>query len=309
MGEAWTAARLDGRRPGARLRGAHALADRLVFARIRARVGGRVRAFVSGSAALSPAIGRFFYGAGLTIVEGYGLTETAPVLTVNPFEAPRFGTVGPPLPGVDLRIADDGEILARGPNVMRGYYHRPEATAAVLVDGWFHTGDVGRIEPDGFLVITDRKKDVLVTSGGKKIAPQPIENVVRLHPLVNEAVLLGERRRFPALLIVPDFAALDHRLRELGRPAGTREELVRRADVIALYQAIVDGVNQGLAQFERVKKVALLPEEFSIARGELTPTMKVRRRAVEQRWSGIIEGLYAEPEPGTGPGDAGPQGA
>ncbi len=306
--EAWTAAQLDGRRPPPWIRGAHALADRLVFARIRARVGGRVRAFVSGSAALSPAIGRFFYGAGLTIVEGYGLTETSPVLTVNPFEAPRFGTVGPPLPGVELRIADDGEILARGPNVMRGYYNRPEATAAVLVDGWFHTGDVGRIEPDGFLVITDRKKDVLVTSGGKKIAPQPIENVVRLNLLVTEAVLLGERRRFPAILIVPDFAALERRLRELGRPAGPRDQLVRRPDVVALYQAIVDEVNRGLAQFERIKKVALLPEEFSIARGELTPTMKVRRRAVERRWSEIIDGLYAEPPPGAAPGDGTPRG-
>ncbi len=308
VGEAWTAARLEGRGPGAWTRLTHALADRFVFARVRAGVGGRVRALVSGSAALSPAIGRFFFGAGLTIVEGYGLTETAPVLTVNPFTAPRFGTVGPPLPEIELRIADDGEILTRGPNVMKGYYGRPEATAAVLVDGWFHTGDVGRIDPDGFLVITDRKKDMLVTSGGKKIAPQPIENVVRLHPLVSEAVLLGERRRFPALLIVPDFTALEHRLRELGRRSGAPDELVRRPDVIALYQAIVDEVNLGLAQFERVKKIALLPEEFSIARGELTPTMKVRRRAVEQRWSDIIEGLYAEPAPGAGPGGEGPHG-
>jgi len=247
---------------------------------------------ISGSAALPPAIGRFFFSVGLPIIEGYGLTETSPILTVNPFQRPRIGTVGPALPGVELRIDDDGEILARGPNVMRGYHNRPTETAAVLSDGWFRTGDVGRLDADGFLSITDRKKDLLVTSGGKKIAPQPIENVLKLDPLVAEAVLLGERRRFPAVLLVPDFAALEQRL---GAATDGREALVGRPDAVALFETVVERVNQGLAQFERIKKFALLPEEFSIERGELTPTMKVRRRAVEQRWHDVIEAMYVEP--------------
>jgi len=293
LGGRWTTRTLAGRPPGL-LAPAHRLADRLVFRAIRERLGGRLRCLISGSAALSPAIGEFFYGVGLRIMEGYGLTETAPILTVNPLDRPRFGTVGPPLPGIELRIDEDGEILARGPNIMRGYYNRPVATAEVLRDGWFHTGDVGRIDPDGFLSITDRKKDLLVTSGGKKIAPQPIENVLKLDPLVVEAVLLGERRRFPAALLVPDFGALERRLREQGAPGGSREELVHRPDVVALYQALVDEVNQSLAQYERIKKIAILPEEFSIERGELTPTMKVRRKAVEQRWHDVIEAMYVD---------------
>jgi len=268
------------------------IADRLVFEKIRERMGGRLRAMVSGSAALPPAIGRFFFGVGLPVIEGYGLTETAPILTVNPFDRPRLGTVGPALPGVELRIDEDGEIMARGPNVMRGYHNRPTETAAVLSDGWFRTGDVGRLDPDGFLSITDRKKDLLVTSGGKKIAPQPIENVLKRDPLVAEAVLLGERRRFPAVLLVPDFAMLELRL---GAAGTSREQLVGRPDAVAAYEAIVERVNQGLAQFERIKKFAVLPEEFSIERGELTPTMKVRRRAVEQRWHDVIEAMYVEP--------------
>ena len=203
--------------------------------------------------------------------------------------------MGTALPGVELRIDDDGEILARGPNIMRGYYNRPVETAAVLEDGWFRTGDVGRIDPDGYLSITDRKKDLLVTSGGKKIAPQPIENVLKFDPLVTEAVLIGERRRFPAVLLVPDFGALERRLGVTAGGADGREALVRRPDAVALYQGVVDRVNHGLAQFERIKRFALLPEEFSIERGELTPTMKVRRRAVEQRWHDVIEAMYVEP--------------
>jgi long-chain acyl-CoA synthetase len=216
------------------------------------------------------------------------------VLTVNPPDAPRYGAVGKAIPGVELRTADDGEILARGPNITPGYYNKPEATAVALAGGWFHTGDVGEIDADGYLHITDRKKDILVTSGGKKIVPQPIESAFKGSPLVAEAVLIGEKRRFPAVLLVPDFAGLERRLRDLGRPAGPRAEVVSRADVVALYQELVDGVNQGLAQFERIKRFAVLPEEFSIERGELTPTMKVRRRAVEDRWRALIEGMYKE---------------
>jgi long-chain acyl-CoA synthetase len=240
-------------------------------------------------------IGEFFFSIGIPIAEGYGLTETAPVLTVNPLDAPRFGSVGKAIPDVELKIAEDGEILARGPNIMKGYYNKPEATRAVLdPDGWFHTGDIGRLDDEGYLYITDRKKDLIVTSGGKKVAPQPIENRLKLHPLVAESMLVGERRKYPALLIVPDFAALERRLKDLGRPPGAREELVKRPDVVALYQELIDGVNRDLAQFERIKRIALLPREFSMAAGELTPSLKVRRKAVEETWRDVIEALYAE---------------
>lgn len=274
----------------------YTLADRLVYTRVRARMGGRLNYLVSGSAPLPAFIGEFFYAIGIPIAEGYGLTETAPVLTVNPLDALRFGTVGQAIADVEIRIAEDGEILARGPNIMTGYYNKPEATRAVLdPDGWFHTGDVGALDVDGYLTITDRKKDLIVTSGGKKLAPQPIETKLKSHPLVNEVVLIGERRRYPALLIVPEFAALDRRLQELGRPEGAdRETLVKRDDVVALYQELVDGLNRDLAQFERIKKIALLPREFSIATGELTPTMKIRRRAVEEAWKEVIEEMYRE---------------
>ena len=285
---------LTGRTPGPIVSAKAALADRLVFSTIRGRLGGRIRFLVSGSAPLGASVLEFFYAIGLPIVEGYGLTETAPILSVNPPSAPRAGTVGRALPGVELRIAPDGEILARGPNIMVGYFNNPEATAEVLQDGWFATGDIGTLDAEGYLTITDRKKDLLVTSGGKKIAPQPIEHVLKRSLMVAEAVVLGDRRRFATALIVPDFVALERRLQALGRPPGTREELVARPDVIALYQEVVDALNRDLSPFERIKRVALLPSEFTIASGELTPTLKVRRRLVEQRWSERIEALYED---------------
>ena len=237
-------------------------------------------------------IAEFFAAAGLPILEGYGLTETAPVLSANPPERPRFGTVGPAIAGVELRIAEDGEILARGPNVMRGYWNKPAETAEVLVDGWFHTGDIGRLDGAGFLTITDRKKDLLVTSGGKKVAPQPIEARLKANGLVAEAMVVGDRRRFPAVLIVPNFRVLADRLKALGRADAPREELVRRADVVGLYEEIVEALNRELAQFEQLKRVALLPAEFTIESGELTPTLKVRRKVVEARWKDAIDSLY-----------------
>jgi long-chain acyl-CoA synthetase len=270
-----------------------ALAERLVFSKIRESVGGRLWGLVSGSAPLPTHVAEFFYGIGLTITEGYGLTETSPIVTANPIDAPRLGTVGTPIPGVEVRIADDGEVLVRGPNVMLGYYNRPADTAAVLKDGWFHTGDIGSIDAEGYLRITDRKKDLLVTSGGKKVAPQPIEAVLKRSPLVAEAVLLGDRRRFIAALIVPDFNALERRLKDLGRPPADRPALIRRDDVVALYQEIVDALNRELSQFERIKKFRVLPREFTIDSGELTPTMKVKRKAVEKNWAAEIEELYA----------------
>lgn len=294
VGLARAKAELRGQQPGF-VTGLQApLADRLVFEKIRAGLGGRIRFFVSGSAPLAVSTAEFFFAVGLPILEGYGLTETSPALAVNPFKAPRAGTVGPALPSVQLRIADDGEILARGPNVMMGYYNKPEATAEVMKDGWFHTGDIGTIDAEGYLKITDRKKDLLVTSGGKKIAPQPIEEILKRNALVSEAVLLGDRRKFAVALIIPNFTVLERRLKELGRPPATREALVTRADVLALYQEIVDGINRELAQYERIKKIAILPAEFSIASGELTPTLKVKRRVVEERWHSLIERLYNE---------------
>jgi long-chain acyl-CoA synthetase len=270
------------------------LADRLVFGKVREALGGRVRYLVSGSAPLATDVAEFFCAVGLPIVEGYGLTETAPILSVNPPAAPRAGSAGRSLPGVELRIADDGEILARGPNLMTGYYNKPQATADVLRDGWFHTGDIGAIDQDGYLSITDRKKDLLVTSGGKKIAPQPIEATLKRSPLVSEAVVLGERRKFIAALIVPDFAALEKRLQSLGRPPAPGESLVAREDVQSLYQEIVDALNRELSQFERIKRIKLLPREFTIDSGELTPTLKVKRKVVEQQWRAEIEELYRE---------------
>jgi len=270
-----------------------ALVDRLVFAKVRARLGGRLRLVVTGSAPLQRETGEFFLAAGLPLYEGYGLTETAPALAANHPGRSRLGTVGPAIPGVELRIAEDGEILARGPNVMRGYWNRPADTEAVIRDGWFHTGDIGELSADGFLRITDRKKDLLVTSGGKKVAPQPIEARLKQHPLVAEAVVVGDRRRFPAALIVPAFDVLSDRLASLGLPAGDRAALVGRSDVLGLYREIVDALNRDLAQFEQVKQIALLPAEFTIAGGELTPTLKVRRRVVETRWQDTIERLYA----------------
>jgi long-chain acyl-CoA synthetase len=274
-----------------------AVAERLVFSKIRESVGGRLRVLVSGSAPLPGAVAQFFHGIGLPITEGYGLTETSPILTANPPDAPRLGTVGKAIPGVEVRIAEDGEILARGPNVMIGYYNKPAETEAVLRDGWFHTGDVGTLDPYGYLTITDRKKDLLVTSGGKKIAPQPIEAILTRSPLVAEAVVLGDRRRFASALIVPNFRALEGRLKDLGRPPAPRDELIRRDDVMALYQEIVDGANRDLSQFERIKRICLLPREFSIESGELTPTMKVKRKAVESNWSDEIEEMYTEVTP------------
>jgi long-chain acyl-CoA synthetase len=271
------------------------IADRLVFSKIRAGLGGRIRFGVSGSAPLAVDTAEFFHAVGLPLIEGYGLTETAPILTVNPPQAPRVGSVGKAIDGVEIRIAADGEILARGPNIMSGYYNKPEATAEAIRGGWFHTGDIGQLDEQGYLTITDRKKDLLVTSGGKKIAPQPIEAVLKRNPLVSEAILLGDRRRYAVALLVPEFTALERRLKDLGRPPGEREDLVKRPDVLALYQEIVDALNHELSQFERIKKVALLPAEFTIESGELTPTMKIRRKVIEDRWRTEIEKLYSDP--------------
>jgi long-chain acyl-CoA synthetase len=285
-------AEMSGRRLSGLSRLEAALAERLVWSKIRDNVGGRLHTMISGSAPLPLAVAEFFHGIGLPITEGYGLTETSPVLTGNPPGAARAGSVGRAIPGIELRIAPDGEILARGPNIMTGYYNKPVETAEALRDGWFHTGDIGTLDADGYLTITDRKKDLLVTSGGKKIAPQPLEASLKRSPLVAEAIVLGDRRKFAAALIVPDFAALERRLRDLGRPLAPREELVTRPEVIGLYEEIVEALNQELSQFERIKKIRLLPREFTIESGELTPTLKIRRKTIEANWQGEIEAMY-----------------
>ncbi len=232
------------------------------------------------------------FAVGVPVIEGYGLTETAPVLTINPEDRPRLGTVGRPLPRVELRIADDGEILARGPNLMLGYYGKPQATKEVMKDGWFHTGDIGYIDHDGYLIITDRIKDLIITAGGKNVAPQPIEQQLKQDPLIAEVALIGDRRRFISALIVPDYSELGA---QVGEPTGAEiADLVERQRVLNLFQSLVDKVNEGRPEYEQVRKFALLPRAFSVEAGELTPTLKVRRRVVDEVWKELIEGLYAE---------------
>ena len=294
VGHAMAGARLGGRSPGLLTRLQALVADRLVLSKIRARTGGRLRFVCSGSAPLSREVAEFLYAIGLPVLEGYGLTETAPVLTVNPLGAARIGTVGPALPRVELRIADDGEVLARGPNVMMGYYQNAEATAECIREGWFHTGDIGRIDEDGYLSITDRKKEILVTAGGKNVAPQPIEALLKRDPVVAEAMLVGDRRPYVSAVLVPDAEALEQRLAASGIASGGLDELVGREDVRALFQPIVDEANAELASFEQVKRFALLPTQFSIGTGELTPTLKLKRRVVMERWQDAIEGIYQD---------------
>jgi long-chain acyl-CoA synthetase len=231
----------------------------------------------------------------MPILEGYGLTETSPVMAVNIFGQTKLGTVGRPIPGVEVRIAPDGEIITRGPNVMHGYYGKPEATAeAVDPDGWFHTGDIGLLDAEGYLRITDRKKDLIVTAGGKNIAPQPIENLAKTSKYVSNAVMLGDRRPFPIMLIVPNAETLKAWAARHGLPADDLERLVSVPQVEAKLEREVRRTLRDLAQFEMPKKFLILPRDFSVEGGELTPTLKVRRRVVEERHRGAIEGLYAE---------------
>lgn len=271
------------------------IADVLVFSKLRARIGGRLRYFVSGGAPLNPDICRFFIAAGLPILEGYGLTETSPVICVNTFALLKPGTVGRPIPGVEIRIAPDGEILTRGPHVMRGYYHKPEATAeAIDVEGWFHTGDIGLIDADGCLRITDRKKDIIVTAGGKNIAPQPIEALLKTNKFFLNAVMLGDKRKFPIMLLVPNPTVVQHWLSLKGLPAQGGAALSLRPEVQEKLEREARRSLRDLAHFEMPKKFLVLPHDFSIERGELTPKMSVRRKVVEEHYRDQIEGLFLE---------------
>ncbi len=274
------------------------LADRFVFSALRRKLGGRVRALISGGAPLAPDVASLFIAADIPVFEGYGLTETAPVLTANRPGGLRLGSVGLPYPGVELRIGEDHEIHARGPTIMKGYWRRPVDTEqAFTADGWFRTGDIGHIDEDGFLYITDRLKDLIVTAGGKNIAPQPIEQAVRASPHIAQAILIGDRRPYPVMLIVPDFPVLQRWAVTTGKHApglvADHAALVRAPDVRALLEG---EVAQQVAQFPRVeqpKRVAIVPDEFTIEDGILTPTQKVRRRVVAQRYADLLSGLYA----------------
>ena len=271
------------------------LADKLIFSKMRTALGGRIRLLVSGGAALPEELGYVYIGAGLPIVQGYGLTETSPVITAGVLEDNRVGTVGKPIRNVEVRIAGDGEIETRGPNVMHGYYNKPEETRAVFTDdGWFKTGDIGTLDEDGFLRITDRKKELFKTSGGKYVAPQPIEQMIKGSRFVNQVVLIGNGRKFPAALVVPDWERVESYAQLKGITAGSHAELCKHPRIIDLFERQIAGLTTELAQYERVKKVALLEHEFTIEGGELTPTLKVKRRVIDEKYRDVIDALYAE---------------
>lgn len=270
--------------------------DRLVFTKWRAAVGGRLRFFVSGGAALSPELAYIFAGAGITILQGYGLTETSPVVSFNRPDANRIGTIGQTIPEVQVRVAEDGELLVQGDNVMQGYYKMPDETERALQryeDGvWFHTGDIGTVDEDGFIRITDRKKDLIKTSLGKYIAPQPIENMIRAVPMVEQVIVIGNSRKFPSALIVPSFDALRAYAKSLGIESREANELARHPRIVEYFKKKVDEVTKELAPHEKIKKIALLDQEFSVESGELTPTLKVRRKFVEDKHREVIDALY-----------------
>ncbi len=297
IGERWADVTLAGDTPSTILATQYAVAQRLVFSTLRQRTGGRLRFFVSGGAPLSAEINKFFYAAGMMILEGYGLTETSPVITVNTPGRFRIGTVGTVVAGVAVTIASDGEILTRGPNVMAGYFNKPDATAeAIDSDGWFHTGDIGELR-DGFLSITDRKKDLIVTAGGKNIAPQPIENRIKGNRYVSQAVMIGDKRSFPIALVAPNFDQLERWASYKNLVWKDRDELITLPAVCEKMEREVLAPLSDLAHFEQPKKVVLLPAELTLERGELTPTLKVKRRVVDQTYKALIDGAYATAAP------------
>jgi long-chain acyl-CoA synthetase len=271
------------------------LANVLVYSKVKAGFGGRVDCPVSGGAPLGKDLAEWYAAIGMPIYEGYGLTETSPVIAVNAPSCFKIGTVGKPLPNFECRIAEDGELLVRSECVFQGYWNQPQLTAEALTpDGWFHTGDIGAIDADGFLSITDRKKDLIKTSGGKFIAPQPIENALKTNPYIAQAALIGDRRRFPSVVIAPNFPALEDWARIHGIGAASHAELVADPQVQGLYHSVIEQLNRELAQFEKIKKILIVPDEFSIATGEITPSHKLRRRVVEQKYRQQIDALYSE---------------
>jgi long-chain acyl-CoA synthetase len=285
--------RLAGRQPTGLLAAQYKLADKLVFSKLKARMGGKIRFFVSGSAALSREVQEWFYAAGLLILEGYGLTETSAASCVNHRRAPRFGTVGPPLPGTEVKIADDGEILIKGPGVMTGYHNQPEATAEVLTDGWFATGDIGELDDHGYLRITDRKKDLIKTSGGKYVAPQKVEGVLKAAcPYISQIVIHGDGRKYIGALITLDPEAITEWAKENDLDASDLASLVEQPAVRQLIDGYVTEANASLERWETIKRFVILPGELSVESGEVTPSLKIRRKAVERKYSDVLDSLY-----------------
>jgi long-chain acyl-CoA synthetase len=290
-----------GARASAFARGQFAVARSRVFSKVLDRLGGRLRFTISGGAPLAREVAEFFDIVGLPILQGYGLTETAPVIAANRLDANRIGSVGQIFPGVEVRIAPDGEILARGPNIMLGYWGQPEATAEVVDrDGWLHTGDVGYLDADGYLFITDRKKDIIVTSGGKNVAPQPIEGRLGATPYIAQAVLNGDKFPYLTALIVPNFENLTVHFSERGMTNLSAEELAAHPETEALVGAAVRQVNAELAIHERIRRFTILAREFSVEEGEITPTMKVRRRVIAERYGALIEQMYLKTQRASG---------
>jgi long-chain acyl-CoA synthetase len=271
------------------------LADKLVFSKIKARLGGRFEFAISGGAPLARDIAEFFWGAGLPIYEGYGLSETSPVISVNTREHVKMGSVGQPIPGIEVKIAGDGEILSRGPNIMKGYWGMEKETAEVIDgEGWFHTGDIGEVDSEGFLRITDRKKELIINAYGKNVAPAPIENTLKGSRFIGQAVVIGDRRKFLSALLVPDFEALKPWAEKQGIGTGSNEQLIADPRVRELIGKEVAAVNANLAGFEKIVAWELLPNEFTLETGEITPTLKVKRRVVNQKYGDVIDRLYAE---------------
>jgi long-chain acyl-CoA synthetase len=284
--------RRDGQPIGPALALQHRLADRLVLRKIRAIVGGPKNFFSAGGAPLAAAIEEFFFAAGLLVCEGYGLTETSPMVTFNSPKAFKFGAVGRPIVDCQVKIAADGEILVKSPSVTQGYYNKPEATSEAFVDGWFRTGDVGEFDDEGFLRITDRIKDLIITSGGKNIAPQRIETMLAKDYFIEQLIAIGDRRKFISALVVPNFAALETHAAEQGITWGTREDLVKNPDILSFYRARIAGHSEELASYEQVKAFTLLPAPFTQENGEITPSQKIRRNVVLDKYAPFVEAMY-----------------
>lgn len=279
----------------------HKLADKLVFSKIREKTGGNIQTFVSGGAPLMKELGEFFAYIGLPILEGYGLTETSPVIAFNRRENLKFGTVGQIIPDVYVKIADDGEILCKGPNVMKGYYNNPEATAEAIKDGWFATGDIGELDSENFLKITDRKKEILVMSNGKNVAPQPIENLLKTSSYVEQVAVIANNRKYVSALIVPSVDGLSRKAKELGIQTTSNEEICKHPKILEFMRAEITNITKDkLARFEEIKKFTLLPNEFTIESNEITPTLKLKRKVINQNYSELIESMYEKAEVSAG---------
>ena len=273
------------------------LANKLVYSKIRQGFGGRSKGYFSGGAPLGKDMAEWFCAMGIPVMEGYGLTETSPTLSVNRPGAFKIGSVGKVNEGLQLKIAEDGEILVKGPTVFKGYWEMPEETRASFVDGWFKTGDIGELDSEGFLSITDRKKDLIKTSGGKFIAPQPIENALKANVLVAQAAVIGDRRKYASVIIAPHFPLLEDWARANGVTFSSHQELVASGKVRDLYRGIIEDLNKKLAHFETIKKLVVVPDEFTVATGEITPTLKLKRRVIEKKYKQQIDELYQEPHP------------